>query len=70
MRESEDGGIAVVIAGTTVPSPVPGVRAQLHHSERSGGTRVSMTMKAGSDKRIRKRDRFCPGSPGTSRYCR
>ena len=70
MGESEDRGVAVVISGTAVPGPVPCVRAQLHHSERSGSPRVSMTMKAGSDKRIRKRDRFCPGSPGTSRYCR
>ena len=67
VRETKDGSITIVIARTSVPSPVPGVRAQLDHPERGGGTGICMTMKTGPDKGVRIRDKICLRS---SRACR
>lgn len=52
MRESENGRVAVMVTRASVPGLVPGVRAKLDHSERSGGARICVTMESCPDERI------------------
>lgn len=52
MRESENGGIAVMVTRTAVPGFVPCVRTKLDHSERSGCAWICVTMESCPDEGI------------------
>ena len=56
MRESENGGVTVMVTRTTVPGLVSCIRTKLDHSERSCGAWICVAMESCSDEGISIRD--------------
>ncbi len=52
VRKPEDAAVAVVIAGTAVPSRQPCVGTRLDHAERQRWSRIGVSVSAGADKRV------------------
>src|ERR1051325_9814403 len=52
VAEAVDGGIGVVITGTTIPAREPRVRTELDHAERNDRAGERMSVPARADERI------------------